>query len=244
MIQLLEMELEELLQLNPDDVRRELTADELRRIATQLDAFWEYDYYAADTGKLGYHAELKSGLHSDGFLVSRILLAPENIKTLIAKQMAGRLKEMIGVLPNFVAGVPDGATALAEAVGKELDVPIVRMRKVGGKIGLADSLDPNTSILLIEDICTRGTGFAEAVNAILQTQPFAYILPFDPVIINRGGLTSVTVDTVGDFEIIAIADLRVQDWPPADCPLCKRGSKAIKPKDSDENWRRITSSQR
>jgi len=243
-VQILEMELEELLQLNPDDIRHELTAGELLHIATMLDAFWTYNYSAADNGKPGHHAELKSGLHSDGFFVSRILLAPENIRTLIAKQMAMILRERMGILPNFVAGVPDGATALAEAVGKELGVPTVRMQKVDGKIGLADSLDPYISILLIEDICTRGTGFSEAVAAILQAHPETVILPFDPVIISRGGVEEVSVEHYGKFEVLPIVTLRVSDWMPADCPLCKRKSVAIKPKSSDASWQLITTSQR
>jgi len=98
-------------------------------------------------------------------------------------------------------------------------------------------------LLLDEDFCTKGTGFKEAVADILSRQPKTKILPLELVIINRGGLTAIAIEGVGEFQVVAVANHRVNDWPPPECPLCKMGSKPIKPKATDENWRLITTSQ-
>ncbi|MBU2597114.1 MAG: hypothetical protein KJ757_06120 [Planctomycetes bacterium] len=224
-----------------------LTPDEVVHIAKTMGAFWAYDYEAADKGKVGMHAELKSGLHSDGFFVSRILLEQENIRRIFSAQIAKEIGESCAIeeKPTCVVGVPDGATTLGKDIGEQYDINVLEMRKTtSGKIVLVSSLGPKEKVLLIEDFCTRGTGFIEAVLSIKKAQPKVCFVPYNPVIINRGGLKNILVPGVGDFKILSVVDWRVQDWDPKQgCPLCDRGSIPIKPKVSDANWKALTTSQ-
>jgi hypothetical protein len=97
---------------------------------------------------------------------------------------------------------------------------------------------------LIEDFCTRGTGFKEAVKAVLENCPSSKILPFDPVILNRGGLKAIDVPGVGAFTVLPVVEWRIEDWDPTEgCPLCRMGSTPIKPKETEANWQAITTSQ-
>jgi len=238
------MDRERILSLKPEDVNRLLTAEEIVHIAKALGAFWSYDHEALKGGKPGLHALLKSGLHSDGFFVSRILLSAENIRKIISEQMAMRIFELKeDVLPDYVAGVPNGANELGLELAELLGAEHARMEKVGGKIKLVSHINPGDSILLVEDFCTRGTGFAEAVSAVKETCPEADIFKYDPVIINRGGLKVVSTE-FGDFKILSVVDVRIQDWDPDSCELCRAGSVAIKPKESDQNWHELIESQR
>lgn len=239
---ILGMTREELLKLT--EIDRLLKPEEVVYIARTFGAFWKYDYVASEQGRVGLHAELKSGLHSDGFFVSRIMLAEVNIRRIIANQIVMRLEKPLREIgkPSYVAGVPDGATQLGKDIAEILGVKCAEMQKVEKRIVLVTELHPSESILLIEDFCTRGTGFTEAVETILQAQPAAFVLPLDPVIINRGGLNQIVVKGVGIFDILPVVELRVQDWEPSECLLCKRGSKPIKPKATDENWLAITTS--
>jgi len=241
---ILELDKEGILNLNPSDITNFLMPAELLHIAKLLEAYWAYDYAAADEGRLGLHAELKSGLHSDAFFVSRILLKPENIREIIAMQMVQRLKQAGIVLhPSCIVGVPDGATDLAKAIGYILGVPVAKMKKENGIILLDEPIANREAILLVEDICTRGTGFKEGAVAVMRRYPDATFIGVDPVIVNRGGLTEIPIPERGNFLIVPAVNLQVNDWMPEDCPLCKMGSKAIKPKATDENWRLITTSQ-
>lgn len=242
-----EMGREEILALNPNTVNWYLSTEEFLHIATILGAFWTYDYVAAENGKVGLHAELKSGLHSDGFFVSKILLEPKNILHIMARQIAMKLEKRglfdLDLADDYVAGVPDGATNLGREIAKMLDVQEAIMQKSDGKISLSTQIGSGR-ILLIEDFCTRGTGFTEAVLQIRESQPDVHVLPYDPVILNRGGMKWINVLGVGEFDILPMVEKRIQDWQPTDCPLCKFGSKAIKPKATEENWLKITTSQK
>jgi len=243
-MQILGMSREELLGLSHQDVGRHfLTSYEIIYIAKILGAFWQYNYEAAKQGRVGMHALLKSGQHSDGFFVSRILLEPENIREIIAHQMVMRIEEAEVPIPDYVAGIPKGATELGFEISKIMGTEHARMEKIGGRIRLTQQINPNNSILLIEDFCTRGTGFAEGVMAVKEVQPDACIFPYDPVIINRGGLERVST-AYGDFRVLPVVEMRIQDWDHEHCPLCESGSRAIKPKETDENWAALTSSQK
>jgi orotate phosphoribosyltransferase len=244
MLNILAMDAKELLALDPRDIARQLTADEMFHIAKVLGSFWSYDYEAAKEGKVGLHAELKSQRHSDGFFVSKIMLEPPNILALMGDQIIMRLNAVGICKPDYVVGIPDGATKLGAYLAKKIGAKLADMQKVDGKITLVTLIEPKSLVLLVEDFCTRGTGFMEAVKNIIEQQSLVRILAYDPVIINRGGVEGFSIPGAGNyFKVLPVAEQRVSDWDPAECPLCKRGSKPIKPKATDENWRLITTSQ-
>jgi len=227
-----------------DDFKlRLLSGEEVVYIARILGAFWTYDYEALRRGRPGLHAELKSELHSDGFLVSKIMLALANIKVIIAGQMGLKFKQLGLPKPDWVAGIPDGAKDLGRLVASLFGAKEAEIKKQEGRIVLVSDIPAGQTLLLIEDFCTKGTGFKETVREIVAKQPEAEILPVEMVIIKRGGLQEVIVDGFGAFKIVALAEHRIYDWSPEECPLCSVGSRPIKPKASDENWHLITTSQ-
>jgi len=246
---ILEMNKLDLLSLIPQDyARTPLSAEEVIHVAATMDAFWRYDYKAAKQGRVGKHALLKSGLHSDGFLVSKILLEPYNIRLLMAYQLWLCFKKLSLDLPDYLIGVPDGATKLAEDLGGIMGVEVIPMFKIDGRIMMSSIIFHGRWVLMVEDFCTKGTGFKEAVTAIIQDCSYANFvnfMPYELVLVNRGGLKKIEVDDVGDFAVVPIVDYRIQEWQagPETCPLCKMGSIAIKPKVSEESWKDITTSQ-
>jgi orotate phosphoribosyltransferase len=239
----LNMGRDELLKLDPLVYRGKYDKREILHVFTELGAFWRYDYEAADQGRMGLHALLKSELHSDGFLYSMAALQHGNICKIMARNLVAMWKGSGLKNPDWVAGVPDGATQLGKDFAQFLRVKAAEMVKEEGKIQLVSDINPGETLLLVEDFCTRGTGFKEAVRDILSKQPDASILPIELVIINRGGLKEIDIEEVGKFKVVAAAEHRINDWPEEDCPLCKKGSKPIKPKATDENWERIMTSQ-
>ena len=239
---------QDLLNLCVHDIgNRRLSFEEFAHIAGSLGALWTYDYETAASGRVGMHAKLKSELHSNMFFVSKILLKPENILQIMAAQVALRIRWGLSTFatgtPDYIVGVPDGATRLGEEIGKILGIPTIRMAKIDGRIVLETPIETGKSILLVEDFCTRGTGFIEAVRAVLLAQPAARIIPFDPVMLNRGGLKSLCIDNIGDFGIVPVVEWKAWDCPEETCPLCANGSTPIKPKETEENWRLLTTSQ-
>ncbi len=241
---ILDMGREELLALPRWKIDRDLASDEVLHIAHTLGAFWNYNYEAAQRGKVGFHAELKSGLHSDGFFVSKILLTHENIKSILARQMLRRLRSAQILLPKYIAGVPNSATPLAHEISHVAGFRLMRLEKMAnGKMVSVTEMPERERLLMVEDVCTRGTGFTEAVLAVRCEWPKTEFVLCNPVILNRGGLKEVAVQGVGAFTIISVAEKLIKDWKPEACELCRFGSVPIKPKAVEGNWQLLISSQ-
>ena len=247
---------EELIRIDPSQIERVLAADEILHIFKVLDGLLIYDCDKRREGKVGCHAELKSGRCSDGFLNSKKVLRYPNVCRLFAQQLALRFQILGTDWPDYATGIPDGATLLGLEFARALNIYSAKMVKEYGVIKLATPMPRGVSLLLVEDFCTKGTGFREAVLEIHKNSPGVKIFPWEMVIINRGELEVISVDPVGDFTIAALAIHRIQDWDQDECPLCHpemdRGlpkghkippSPRIKPKATSENWEKIITSQ-
>jgi hypothetical protein len=239
---ILKLNKDELLELNPI-FNRKMDAEEIFHIFSLFDGYWGYNYQVAEE-KPGLHALLKSGKHSDGFINSRIVLPNENICRILAWQLTLHWLELNLTTPDYVIGIPDGATKLGQYVAQYLGAKNVEMIKNNGRICLESEIKKGRSLLFVEDFCTRGTGFVEAVRSVYEKQANIYIIPIELVIINRGGMENIVIDDIGRFKIVAAATRRITDWDDSDCVLCRKyGSIAVKPKIDELSWQRIKTSQ-
>lgn len=236
---------ESLINLNSGDFQRRLMADkEILYMAETFGACWRYDYQAAAEGRVGMHAILKCGAHSDIFFNAKIFLSRPNVMEIVSFQLA--LKYCLHpsyTRPDWVLGIPDGAKKLGEDLARCFKAKPAEMEKENGKLILKSRIRPLESVLIAEDLCTRGTGLAEAAREILAKQPRARLIRQELAVINRGGSNYIKIDDVREFGIISLARLKANDWPADNCPLCRVGSEPIKPKATDENWNLITNSQ-
>ena len=89
-------------------------------------------------------------------------------------------------------------------------------------------LRPGELFLSVEDTLTSGKSVGLTVAAGEEAGGIA--LPFILALVNRSGLKEVN-----GKQIIALIDQHMPKWKPEDCPLCKMGSEAIRPKERD-NW--------
>ena len=230
--------------LDPRCFTRKLAGEEIIYLAKAFDACWEYDYQAAVKGKIGRHAILKYGSHSDIFFNSKIFLSNDNIREIIARQLVSQYYSGLSAeRPDWVVGIPDGAAELGKDVARILKSRPAVMTKENGLMKLESRIGAYESVLMVEDLCTRGTGLKEAVREVLIKQPRALMLWHELAVVDRGGLGHVNISDVHEFTVVSLAQLRANDWPPDDCPLCHAGSKPIKPKVTDENWQLLIRSQ-
>ncbi len=235
----------ELLALDKLDVN--LSKEDLLHIFNVFKGFWSYDRVAAEEGRVGLHAELKSKMCSDGFFYSKTVLQYNNLRRIIAKNLVRIYNDSGLQRPDYVAGIPKGATELGNDVAEILGAKNLNLIKdKQGRIVVMEKRNqasPNGTLLLVEDFTTTGTGFKETVCEIKGRYPAIDILPVELVILNRGAIEYILVKKYGSFNVLALVKHWINSWDPP-CELCKIGSKRIKPKVSDENWELLENSQK
>ena len=84
---------------------------------------------------------------------------------------------------------------------------------------------------MVEDVLTTGGSVDLTAEAV--TNAGGVVLPFVIILVNRSGLTEVN-----GKKIVALIDRPMPMWTPDECPLCKQGSEALRPKGT-ENWDRL-----
>lgn len=209
-----------------DHINREglLPQEEFIRWLMLVDAIWTFNYEGDPKAP---HALLTSGNHSDGFVDCLQLLkyprATEIIVEQLVKQMGiddGRAK--------WVFGSPMAGVTLAFAMARRLRVIAGFTDKTAeGKVQKRFKIKTSDGVLLVEELITTLKTTREQINAIGP----ANCLPLLGVFFNRSGET-----TLDDIQITSVVDKKITNWTPEECPLCKNGSEAIKPK---QNWERL-----
>jgi orotate phosphoribosyltransferase len=206
-----------------------------------LDALWFHNGNPATP-----HAELASGKHSDGFFNSRLVIPDYNLLGQAASDLVEKLASSGRInlsMVDVVVGPQTGATKLAMFVaesisarsGKFCSFASPEKVEVGGVKSMRFSLLeaemlPRRKILLVDDVNTTGGSADLAAKAAVACggTVFNNVL----VLVNRSGQEHAM-----GRKVISLINRRLSMWEPSECPLCKQGSKAIKPKD---NWAQLT----
>ncbi|MFA6297389.1 MAG: phosphoribosyltransferase family protein [Candidatus Paceibacterota bacterium] len=188
------------------------------------------------------HALLASGKHSNGFFNSRLVIPDEGLLRAAASDLLEKFDEHFEIsfdVIHCVAGPQTGATKLADFLSQR--IPVYTMEdcffvspaknETGGEKSMVFSdeearLLPGRSVLLCEDVLTTGGSIDRTETAVIVAG--GIVMPFILTLVNRSGLKEVS-----GKRIISLIDYHMPQWTPAECPLCKKGSKAIPAKD---NW--------
>jgi orotate phosphoribosyltransferase len=170
------------------------------------------------------HFRLTSGLHSDVYLQSALVLQyPEHAAALGAALAA----------PFREAGA---ATVLAPAIGGILVAHEVA-RAVGARCLFTErengvmtlrrgfTLSAGEHCLVVEDVITTGGSTREVVECVQKAG--AVVVGIGSLIDRSGGAARFVVKQV------ALATVQAKTWKPEECLLCTTGSQAVKPGSRD-----------
>ena len=190
------------------------------------------------------HALLTSGKHSDGFFNSELImedsaLLAEACSNLLQRLEIGervvlsKIDRVVGPAMGAITMAHELARQISEGTGHRcLRAYTEKFEKI--MVFQRTIIKPTELVLLVEDVLTTGGSVGITSAAVAATH--GYILPFVAVLVNRSGLTHVD-----EKKIIALIDRPMPMWAADDCPLCKKGSEAIRPKGT-ENWKRLNAS--
>ncbi|MFZ2252985.1 MAG: phosphoribosyltransferase family protein [Minisyncoccia bacterium] len=220
------------------------------RTAALYQSYWTEQYQNAEAlwihsgDSRQPHALLTSGMHSNGFFNSKLIIARDTLMHDAATDLVDLLLSVYGVkieMLNGIVGPQTGATKMAEYLSKEIAKVTGRgcfnaspaKHEENGVKSMVFSpeeqlLIPEQNVLLCEDVCTTGGSIGLTANAIAACG--GTTLPFVLVLVNRSGMSDID-----GRKIIALINEDMPIWNANECPLCKAGSNAIRPKETG-NW--------
>jgi orotate phosphoribosyltransferase len=178
------------------------------------------ELYEATGALLHGHFRLTSGLHSDVYLQSALVLQhPVH---------AAVLGEALGVpfRPDRVQTVlapAIGGILVAHEVARALGVRALFTEREDGTMRLRRgfALEAGERCLVVEDVMTTGGSIREVVTCVETLG--GVVVGVGALIDRSGGAASFSVKRA------ALATVKATTWKPEECPLCRAGGTAIKP---------------
>ncbi len=215
-----------------------MTEQEILGLYEKENAIWFFDY---DGDLKAPHAELTSGLCSDGYVNSAPVLAdPKNVELLVS-ELVNRLAKRNVVNVDWVIGSAYSAIAFSYELARQLGVrhgfvekdPANPKKMVWNRLVIPGHAD----VLQCEELITTLGTTMEVRRAVEEGNPEPVVrwLPDVATAIYRpaklqGGL----------IDVISLVVKEVKVWKPEECPLCVQGSPRLRPRATQENWARLT----
>ncbi len=191
-----------------------------------------YEKYGA---LLNGHFLLSSGKHSEYYLQSARVLEHPDVAEKLADKLAKQIKEA-GIEINTVCSPAIGGLLAGYELARALGVRFIFTERVQGKMTLRRGFEvsKNEKILICEDIITTGGSAMEAAAEVEVRG--AEVVAF-AAIANRGvckrqngrSERKPECKLPENLPFFALDDFDFDVYEPENCPMCKTGSKPVKP---------------
>jgi orotate phosphoribosyltransferase len=178
------------------------------------------DRYEKRGALLRGHFRLTSGLHSDIYLQSALVLQHPEDAAVLGEGLAAAFR---GDRVQTVLAPAIGGILVAHEVARALGVRALFTERDNGVMRLRRgfTLSPGERCLVVEDVITTGGSTREVVHCV---EALGGTVVGVGSLIDRSGGTAVF-----DVKRAALATVSAVTYPPESCPLCQGGSEAIKP---------------
>jgi orotate phosphoribosyltransferase len=178
------------------------------------------DLFRQSGALLEGHFKLSSGLHSDRYLQSALVLQHPDLAERLGRAIAARTQDL---RPTAVLSPALGGIVIGQETGRALQVRALFAERQDGKLSLRRgfTLGPADRVLIVEDVITTGGSTRETI-AVAEAAGAQVI-----------GAASI-VDRGSDASRLAVplhslVRLQVAAYDPAACPLCAKGLPVLKP---------------
>ncbi|HEV2351803.1 MAG TPA: orotate phosphoribosyltransferase [Terriglobia bacterium] len=176
--------------------------------------------FRAHSALLEGHFVLSSGLHSDRYIQCALVLQHPRIAEQLCSELAAKLRQMGATV---VAAPALGGVIVAHEVARALGVRALFTERQEGAMTLRRgfSLSVNEPTLVVEDVITTGGSTRETMECVKQAG--GKVVGAGALVDRSGGKADLVVPKA------TLVALKVQNFNPAECPLCKSGIPATKP---------------
>lgn len=166
------------------------------------------------------HFILSSGLHSDRYIQCALVLQHPQIAEQLCSELAAKLRHLGA---SVVAAPALGGVIVSHEVARALGLRALFTERQEGAMTLRRgfSLAPGELTLVVEDVITTGGSTRETMAAVEQAG--GKVVGVGALIDRSGGKADLGVPKA------ALVTLSVQNYDPANCPLCQSGLAAVKP---------------
>lgn len=185
------------------------------------------------------HALLTSGNHSNGFFNASKVIERPRLLSEACEDLISILHDRIycNSLPTMIVGSAMGAVTIAFEVARQLGFPNLRstftepVLTASDKTMVLKRFEPSAKdkALVVEDVLTTGGTTVKTINELKSHGIF--VSSFVGVLVNRSGKK-----TLGGRAVVGLVNKRLPIWTPDECPLCKEGSAALRPK---THWKQL-----
>jgi orotate phosphoribosyltransferase len=178
------------------------------------------DLFRKSGALLEGHFRLTSGLHSERYLQSALVLQFPDFAEALGKAIA----ELTAHLqPTAVLSPALGGIVIGHEVARALGIRALFVERVNGELTLRRgfSLTPEDRVLLVEDVITTGGSTRE--TGIVATAAGAGVVGAASII-DRGSDPARL-----SLPLYSLVHLQVPAYQPQSCPLCARDIPVVKP---------------
>lgn len=178
------------------------------------------DLFRSSGALLEGHFRLTSGLHSDRYLQSALVLQHPEFASALGVALAGRTRHL---QPTVVLSPALGGIVIGQEVARALGVRALFAERQEGALTLRRgfTLDESDRVLVVEDVLTTG-GSTRETAAVARAAGAAVVGA--AAIVDRGGDPGRV-----DLPLQALVQLTVPTYQPDGCPLCAAGTPIVKP---------------
>jgi orotate phosphoribosyltransferase len=178
------------------------------------------DIYQKTGALLKGHFLLSSGLHSERYLQSALVLQQPDIATRLCAALAEHFRnsKIEAVIAPALGGV-----FVSHETARALGVRALFAERVNGALTLRRgfTIKPGERLLVVEDVITTGKSTRETIEVV--TQAGGIVVAAASLVDRSGGKAELGVPYK------ALVTLEVPSFTAAECPLCKAGSAPVKP---------------
>lgn len=197
-------------------------------------AVWFFNYQGDPKAP---HAELTSGLCSDGYVNSVPVLSDPVTVTLLAEELISRFSGRNVGKVGWVIGSAYAAITFSYEVARQLGVrhgfvekdPAIPKKMIWNRL----TIPAHADVLQCEELITTLGTTMEVRRAVEEGNP-------EPVRWLPDVATAIYRPAKfkgGMIDVISLVAREVKTWEPDNCPLCARGSERLRPK---QNWAKLT----